>query len=97
MSFIALFGTIHRSYYTISVNFYLYLQYFQKRVFNFSKISGSQTDHSVGLVGGVGKVGGYKIFYFLFVLFGWEWKSRGMKKNNLNKFTHITLLKNDAQ
>ena len=43
------------------------------------------------------KVGGYKIFYFLFVLFGWEWKSRGMEKNNLNKFTHITLLKNDAQ
>ena len=26
----ALFGTIHRSYCTISINFYLYLQYFQQ-------------------------------------------------------------------
>ena len=41
---IALFDTIHESHYTISANFYLYLQYFQQKVFNFSKISGSQTD-----------------------------------------------------
>ena len=40
----ALFGTIHGSYYTISANFYLYLQYYQQKIFNFSKISGSQTD-----------------------------------------------------
>ena len=41
---ITLFGTIHGSHYTILANFYLYLQYFQQKVFNFSKISGSQTD-----------------------------------------------------
>ena len=34
-----LFGTIHGSHCTISTNFYLYLQYFQQKVFNFSKIS----------------------------------------------------------
>ena len=39
-----LFGTIHEFYYTISTNFYLYLQYFQQIFFNFSKINGSQTD-----------------------------------------------------
>ena len=39
-----LFGTIHRPHCTVSVNFYLYLQYFQQKVFNFSKINGSQTD-----------------------------------------------------
>ena len=37
------FGTIYGSYCTISVNFYLYLQYFQQKVFSFSKINGSQT------------------------------------------------------
>ena len=52
----ALFGTIYGSHCIISANFYLYLQYFQQKIFNFSKISGSQIDHSVGLVGGVGKV-----------------------------------------
>ena len=36
-------------------------------------------------------------FYFLFFLFDWEWKSEGMKKISLNKFTHIPLLKNDVQ
>ena len=41
---IALFGTIHRSQYTISTNFSLYLQYFQQKVFSFSKINRSQTD-----------------------------------------------------
>ena len=30
-------------------------------------------------------------------MFGWEWKSEGIKKMNLNKFTHIPMLKNDAQ
>ena len=39
------FDTIHRSYYIISVNFYFYLQYIQQKVFNFSKISKSQTYH----------------------------------------------------
>ena len=39
-----LFSTIHRSHCTISANFYLYLQYFQQKVFSFSKISESQTD-----------------------------------------------------
>ena len=41
---IILFDTIHISHYIISTNFYLYLQYFQQKVFNFSKISGSQID-----------------------------------------------------
>ena len=39
-----LFGIIYGSYYTISVNFYLYLQYFQQKNFNFSKINKSQID-----------------------------------------------------
>jgi len=30
-------------------------------------------------------------------LFGWEWKSGGMEKVSLYKFTHISLLKNDTQ
>ena len=38
-----LFGTIHRSYCTISAN-YIYLRYSQQKVFSFSKINGSQTD-----------------------------------------------------
>ena len=33
-------GIIYESHYTISANFYLNLQYFQQKVFNFSKISG---------------------------------------------------------
>ena len=44
MSLTALFGIIHTSYYTISANFYLYLQYFQQKNFNLSKISKSETD-----------------------------------------------------
>ena len=39
----ALFDTIYGFRCTISANFYLYLQYFQQKVFSFSKISGSQT------------------------------------------------------
>ena len=38
-----------------------------------------------------------KRFYFIFFLFGWEQKSGGNEKMSLNKFTHIPLLKNDAQ
>ena len=44
MGLIALFGMIHRSYYIISANSYFYLQYFWKKVFNFNKISRSQTN-----------------------------------------------------
>ena len=43
MSLTALFGTIYESHYNILVNFYLYLQYFQQKIFNFNKISKSQT------------------------------------------------------
>ena len=39
-----LFDTIHKSHCTISANFYIYLQYFQQKVFSFNKISRSQTD-----------------------------------------------------
>ena len=38
-----------------------------------------------------------KKIYFLSFLFGWEWKSGGMEKMSLNKFTQIPLLKNDAK
>ena len=41
---IALFGTINEFHYTISVNFYIYLQYIQQKIFNFSKINGFQID-----------------------------------------------------
>ena len=41
---IALFDTILKFHYTISTNFYIYLQYFQQKVFYFNKISRSQTD-----------------------------------------------------
>ena len=30
-------------------------------------------------------------------MFGWEWKSGRIEKISLNKFTHIPLLKNDAE
>ena len=43
MGLIAFFGIIHGHHCTISDNFYLYLQYFQQKVFNFSKISEFQT------------------------------------------------------
>ena len=42
MGSIALFGIIHGFHCTISTNMYLYLQYFQQKVFSFNKISGSQ-------------------------------------------------------
>ena len=42
-----LFGTIHESYYTISTNFYLYLLYFQQKIFSFNKISGYSSCKSV--------------------------------------------------
>ena len=41
MDHIALFGTIYGSHCFISANFYLYLQYFQQKIFCFSKISRS--------------------------------------------------------
>ena len=44
ISFILLFDIIYKSHCTILANFYLYLQYFQQKVFNFNQISGSQTD-----------------------------------------------------
>ena len=39
---IVLFDIIHEFHCTISANFYLYLQYFQQKVFNFNKINGFQ-------------------------------------------------------
>ena len=39
-----IFATIHGSHCTISTNIYLYLQYFQQKVFRFSKLSEFQTD-----------------------------------------------------
>ena len=42
---IAFFNTIYESYYTISTNIYLHLQYFQQKKFNFNKINGLQIDH----------------------------------------------------
>ena len=42
ISLTALFGIIYGFYCTISTNIYLYLQYFQQKVFSFSKISRSQ-------------------------------------------------------
>ena len=44
MSSTIFFDTIHRSYYTISINFYIYLQYIQQKFFNFNKINRSQID-----------------------------------------------------
>jgi len=45
MGLTALFGIIYKFHYIISANFYLNLQYFQQKVFNFSKINRSQTDY----------------------------------------------------
>ena len=45
MGFVVLFDTIYESHYTISANFYIYLQYFQQKNFNFIIINRSQTDH----------------------------------------------------
>ena len=36
MGHITLFSTIHESYCNISANFYIYLQYFQQKIFSFS-------------------------------------------------------------
>ena len=47
MSFTAFFDTIHGFHCTISANFYIYLQYFQQKVFSFSKISKSQIDSKI--------------------------------------------------
>ena len=37
-----------------------------------------------------------KVFIFSLFFFGWKWKSGGMDKMNLYKFTHIPFLKNDT-
>ena len=47
MGLTTFFGIIHEFYCTILANFYLYLQYFQQKVFNFGKISRFQKDLSV--------------------------------------------------
>ena len=44
-----IFAIIHGSYYTISVNFYFYLQYFKQKVFNFNKINGSQINLKIDM------------------------------------------------
>ena len=59
----ALFDTIHKFYYTISANFYLYLQYFQQKKFSFRKISGSQMDPKITKTK-VSCNGAYLKFYF---------------------------------
>ena len=41
-SSIVLFDIIYECYYTISADFYLYLQYFQQKILNFNKINGLQ-------------------------------------------------------
>ena len=55
-----LFGTIHRSCCTISIDFYLYLQYFQQKTFNLSKISRFQIDPKCE-------------FYLVFLSFFFQW------------------------
>ena len=40
----ALFSITYKFHRTISANFYFYLQYFQQKVFSFSKINGSRID-----------------------------------------------------
>ena len=51
MASTAFFIIIHMSHFTILINFYLYLQYFQQKNFSFSKISRSQTDSRVYFMG----------------------------------------------
>ena len=58
---ITFFGTIYRFHCTISTNFYLYLQYFQQKVFSFSKISGFQIDHLNNIIQFLLKI----IFYLM--------------------------------
>ena len=60
MSPTTFFGIIHESHCTISVNFYLYLRTFSKKVFNFSKISEFQIDHKCE-------------FYLVFLSFFFQW------------------------
>ena len=54
ISSIALFDIIHGSHCTILANFYLYLQYFQQKIFSFSKTNESQTEPK------------WQIFFFFF-------------------------------
>ena len=50
MSLTTLFCTIHRSHCTVSINFYLYLRYFQQKFLNFSKISDVGTSYLWGTI-----------------------------------------------
>ena len=50
MSLTALFCTIHRSHCTVSINFCLYLRYFQQKILNFSKISDVGTSYLWGTI-----------------------------------------------
>ena len=72
MGLTALFGTIHGSHCTISTNFYLYLQYFQQKIFSFSKISGSQTDPKITKTK-VSCNGADLKFYFAILVLGFVW------------------------
>ena len=45
------FGTIYESRCTISANFYLYLQYFQQKIFSFNKITDPKQTLSVMYLG----------------------------------------------
>ena len=76
MDFIELFGITYGFHYTISTNFYLYLQYFQQKVFSFNKIWGSQTD-PMGLFGIhlFGKNWKVSLFYYLFYFCYYLWVS----------------------
>ena len=44
MGLTTLFGIIHESHYTILINFYIYLKYFQQKNFSLNKISRFQTE-----------------------------------------------------
>ena len=76
IGFIELFGIIYEFYCTISTNFYLYLQYFQQKVFSFNKIRESQID-PMGLFGIhlFGKNWKASLFYYLFYFCYYLWVS----------------------
>jgi len=61
---IALFGTIHEFCYTISANFYFYLQYFQQKILSFNKISRSQTNPKFAYLLGKHALGICYLFFF---------------------------------
>ena len=69
MSPIVLFYTIYESHCTISINIYLYLQYFQQKVFSISKISGSQTNPKCVYLTKIKKPAYFTIHLIFFLLF----------------------------